>query len=255
VEFILNKVRVAGVRVVASVVVSGGATPIARCSYGQRVRLLLIRHGQTPANVRGELDTAFPGPGLTPLGRAQAAAIPGALVHEPIDAIFVSTLVRTAETAAPLADALSIPVVTLPGIHEIFAGDLEMATDHASYRSYLGAAFAWGTGDRDRRLAGAENGHEFFARFDASIASVAASGAECAVVVSHGAAIRVWVAGTARDFEPGRAAKEDLDNTALVVLNGSPTVGWTLENWGGDPLGGHDLDDETAPDPTGEAIQ
>jgi broad specificity phosphatase PhoE len=255
VEFILNKVRVAGVRAVASVVVSGGATPIARCSYGQRVRLLLIRHGQTPANVRGELDTAFPGPGLTPLGRAQAAAIPGALVHEPIDAIFVSTLVRTSETAALFADALSIPVVTLPGIHEIFAGDLEMATDHASYRSYLGAAFAWGTGDRDRRLAGAENGHEFFARFDASIASVAASGAECPVVVSHGAAIRVWVAGTARDFEPGRAAKEDLDNTALVVLNGSPTVGWTLENWGGDPLGGHDLDDETAPDPTGEAIQ
>ena len=29
------------------------------------MRLLLIRHGQTPANVRGELDTAAPGPGLT----------------------------------------------------------------------------------------------------------------------------------------------------------------------------------------------
>jgi hypothetical protein len=27
-----------------------------------------------------------------------------------------------------------------------------------------------------------------------------------------------------------------------------------LESWGGDPLGGHDLDDENAPDPTGEAV-
>jgi hypothetical protein len=28
------------------------------------VRLLIIRHGQTPCNVSGELDTAYPGGGL-----------------------------------------------------------------------------------------------------------------------------------------------------------------------------------------------
>jgi release factor glutamine methyltransferase len=38
------------------------------------VRLLLIRHGQTPSNVLGLLDTAPPGPGLTDLGVEQAAA-------------------------------------------------------------------------------------------------------------------------------------------------------------------------------------
>ena len=32
------------------------------------MRLLLIRHGQTPSNVLGLLDTAVPGPGLTDLG-------------------------------------------------------------------------------------------------------------------------------------------------------------------------------------------
>jgi broad specificity phosphatase PhoE len=205
--------------------------------------------------VRGELATSHPGPGLTPLGRAQAAAIPAAIAHEPVDAIYVSTLVRTHETAAPLAKSLGIRPVELPGIHEIEAGDLEMATDHASYRAYLQPAFAWGSGDRDVRMPGAGNGHDFFARFDASIDEVVASGAQTAVVVSHGAAIRVWVAGSARDFRPGRAAEEDLENTAMVVLSGNPTDGWQLESWGGDPLGGHDLDDETAPDPTGDALE
>jgi broad specificity phosphatase PhoE len=218
------------------------------------VRLLLIRHGQTPANVRGELDTAHPGPGLTALGRAQAAAVPQALELEPIDAIFVSTLVRTAETAAPLAQVRGIEPIVLTGIHEISAGELERATDHDSYRRFHGAAFSWGTGDRDVRMPGAENGHEFFERFDSSIAAVAATGAQCAAVFSHGAAMRVWIAASATNFEPSRAAKESLDNTALIALNGSPTAGWVLERWGGDPLGGHDLDDESAPDPTGDAL-
>ena len=72
------------------------------------MRLLIIRHAQTPANVRGELDTAHPGPGLTQLGTLQAGRIPAALAHEPIEAIFVSTLVRTRLTAHPLAGSLGL---------------------------------------------------------------------------------------------------------------------------------------------------
>ena len=54
------------------------------------MRLLLIRHGQTPGNVLGQLDTAFPGPGLTGLGERQAAALPEALADEDIEAIQAS---------------------------------------------------------------------------------------------------------------------------------------------------------------------
>ena len=67
------------------------------------MRLLLVRHGQTAANVRGELDTAIPGPGLTRLGRRQAKAIPTELADEAIDGIYSSALIRTQETAQPLA--------------------------------------------------------------------------------------------------------------------------------------------------------
>lgn len=217
------------------------------------MRLLLIRHGQTPANVRGELDTGHPGPGLTGIGQAQAAAIPAALAHESIDAVFASTLVRTQLTAAPLAASLGVDVRVLPGIHEIEAGDLEMATDHDSYRVYLGTAYSWGSGDRSPVMPGATDGHAFFDRFDTSMAQVLSSGASTAVVVSHGAAMRVWVAGVARGFRAQDAADHDLDNTALIVLEHDDD-GWRLESWNGAPLGGRALADDTAEDPTGETL-
>ena len=66
------------------------------------MRLILVRHGQTPANVLGQLDTAHPGPGLTERGFEQAERVPEALRGENIDAIYVSTLIRTQLTAAPL---------------------------------------------------------------------------------------------------------------------------------------------------------
>jgi broad specificity phosphatase PhoE len=216
------------------------------------MRLLLIRHGQTPANVRGELDTGRPGPSLTPLGRAQAASLPAALAAESIDAVFASALVRTAQTAAPLAAACGLEVAVLDGTHEIEAGDLEMATDHDSYRAYLETCIAWGSGDRARRMPGGTDGRAFFERFDASIAR--AGSHSTAVVVSHAAAMRVWVAGTARNIEPISVTRQELDNTGLVVLEGSPDTGWDLVDWHGEPLGGDLLGDDSAEDPTGEGI-
>lgn len=46
------------------------------------MRLILIRHGQTPSNVEHFLDTAVPGPGLTELGSQQMAGACAALKLE-----------------------------------------------------------------------------------------------------------------------------------------------------------------------------
>ena len=199
------------------------------------MRLLLIRHGQTPSNVDGLLDTARPGPGLTELGERQAAEIPDALKHEAIDGVYVSVLRRTLITATPLLVDRGLEPVELPGIHEIEAGDLEMRHDHEAYRIYLETAFAWGLGDLDRRMPGAADGHEFFRRFDESIASISGSNA---VVFSHGAAIRVWVAGRAINVPPTFAGEHDIQNTGVVELDGSLETGFTLLSWQGTPVGG-----------------
>jgi probable phosphoglycerate mutase len=218
------------------------------------VRLFLIRHGQTPANVLGQLDTAYPGPGLTARGREQAARIPDALNGEPIDALFASTLVRTQLTAAPLADDRRLDVEVKQGLHEIEAGDLEMRSDHHSVRRYLETVFAWGAGELDVAMPGGQTGHEFFGRYNADLQEIAASGAPSAAVISHGAAIRVWVAANARNVAPTFAGENDLDNTGVVVVEGSFADGWTLTRWADQPVGGAELADATAADPTGESL-
>ena len=199
------------------------------------MRLLLVRHGQTAANVRGELDTAAPGPGLTRLGRRQAKAIPTVLAAEPIDGIYGSVLIRTQQTALPLATARGLPVLVRQGLHEISAGELERRSDWPSVQRYLEVISAWGIGDLDVSMPGGTDGHEFFGRLDDAIDAIAAGHDDDATVavVNHSAAIRVWTAARARNIEPIYAARARLENAELVVVTGSPRRGWELESWGG----------------------
>lgn len=213
------------------------------------MRLLLIRHGETPSNVLGALDTARPGPGLTSLGEAQAAAIPGALGQQQIDAVYASPLVRTQLTAAPLAQACGLDTTVVEGFEEIFAGRWEMRTDMDAVRAYMSAAGSWALGDLDPAIDGGESGHDFFARYDNAVAKVAASHpGGTAVVVSHGAAIRVWAAARMTGVDLSEAAKWRLYNTGLCELDGDPASGWKLVRWVREPLGGVELEDAKALD-------
>jgi probable phosphoglycerate mutase len=214
------------------------------------MRLLLIRHGQTPSNVAGVLDTRVPGPGLTELGRAQAEALPGTLADEPIGALFVSTMRRTHETAAPLAAALGLEPVERGGIREIAAAGLEMRGDEEAVEEYMGTVFRWAAGETSVRLAGGENGDEFAARYDSVVAEAEATGHDVVALVSHGAAIRCWAGMRSRDLDADFIAEHLLENTGVVVLEGSGSD-WSLVSWEGEPVSGVGV---TAPSgPAGEA--
>lgn len=215
------------------------------------MRLLLIRHGETPDNVSGSLGTVIPGPGLTPLGSLQAAAVPPALEGESIEGIYVSRMVRTHLTAAPLAATLGIEPVELPGVHEISAGRLEGRSDLEAVYEYMGTLLSWWT-DPEARVG--ESGTEFFARFTADVERIAAEHDGTVALFSHGAAIRAWTANAAGNLDADNTRDRALANTAMVVLEGSPSDGWECVSWHDEPLGGTQLEDETAPDPTGEAL-
>jgi broad specificity phosphatase PhoE len=216
------------------------------------MRLLLIRHGQTIDNVHGDLGTLIPGPALTELGHEQATAIPAALAGEKIDAIYASTMQRTELTAAPLAAALGLEVVVLDGLREISAGIYEGKSDKESVRGYMGTIISWWQ-DSTARVPGGESGDEFFARYSGAIAQATASHPTTIVVFSHGAAIRTWASAISGNIDEAFSRAHDLPNTAMIVLEGSPTDGWTATHWNGEPVGGESLDDPTAIDPTGEA--
>lgn len=218
------------------------------------MRLLLIRHGQTPSNVSGALDTGIPGPGLTELGHTQARAVPGALAEERITAIHASVLIRTQLTAEPLARARSLEVQVDEGLREISAGDLEMHTDQESVDAFHHGLHAWVDGDLRHRIGGGESGVDFLERYDAAVRAIAAAHdpGDTVAIVSHGAAIRLWTALRARNAGPQLAVQTRMLNTGLAVVEGLPERGWELSLWHGEPLGGAHLSDESAHDVTGE---
>lgn len=222
------------------------------------MRLLLLRHGQTHGNTSGALDTAYPGLDLTELGLRQSEAAARVLADEGepgVDGIFVSTLVRTQQTAAPLAKLLGVEPTILEGLREIAAGDYEMAIDEESVLGYVGTVADWIEGRFEVRMSGGENGHEFLARYDEAVAAIAANGHRRALVVSHGAAIRTWVSARVSDASGHEMATEGFNNTACIELEGTPADGWKIVAWTPDALGGHYLDDESAPDPTGQPTE
>lgn len=218
------------------------------------MRLLLIRHGQTPNNVTGALDTAFPGAGLTALGRSQARAIPDVLADEAIAGIYASPLVRTQLTAEPLAQARRLDVSVRTGLEEIPAGEFELRADSDAVEAYVGCVARWMRGDLDLGLPGGTTGHEFYGRYGAALRTIAeAHGPDDTVVVfSHGAAIRVYTALAAK-LDPEAATELRLMNTGMSVLEGHPATGWELARWSTEPLGGLRLEDPGAHDVTGES--
>lgn len=218
------------------------------------MRLLLLRHGQTTSNVAGALDTGTPGSDLTELGRAQAVATAQVLAERHIDSLHCSTLVRTAQTVAPLADKLGLTPTVHDELREISAGDLEMRTDADSAQAYRHVVASWLLeGDLDARLPGGESAHEFLERYDAAIERVLGTTHGTALVVSHGAAIRSWVGLRGGDVPEHlhEMALEYLQNTGCIELEHDPARGWRIVEWHSHAIGGHLLEDESAADPTG----
>ncbi|ARQ70742.1 histidine phosphatase family protein [Streptomyces marincola] len=218
------------------------------------MRLLLIRHGQTPSNVKHLLDTAEPGPALTALGQEQAAALPEALAAEDIGVLYASTLIRTQLTAAPLAARTGLEIRVREGIRELSAGELEMRGDEQAIETYLTTAFAWSAGDTARRMPGGENGVEALRRFDSVVEEAAGTGAGTVAMVSHGAAIRMWSAARAENIDSAFVAAHELDNTGVVILSGAPGEGWRVVHWEGRALGPEDGVPHTS-GPAGESVE
>jgi len=217
------------------------------------MRLLLIRHGQTPSNVEGLLDTRIPGPGLTTLGLQQAIAVPIAIEDEAVDAIFASVQVRTQITAAPLSADRGIEVIVREGIREISSGSYEMLGDRASIDRYLEAIYTWADGNHNYRLPGGETGAEIMERFDAVVREAFDAGFTNPVFFAHGAVIRLWSGISASNLDVEYISEHSLDNTGIVILEGDPDNGWTAISYMGDALGGLALDDDRS-GPAGEPL-
>jgi 2,3-bisphosphoglycerate-dependent phosphoglycerate mutase len=163
--------------------------------------ILLVRHGESMPVRPGVPFPLVDGQGdpeLAPAGREQAEQVAQRLSPEPITAIYVTTLRRTVETAAPLASRLGIVPMVEPGLREVHLGEWEgglfrirVAEGHPIAKRFV-AEQRWDV------IPGAETSEAFAARVRDSLAAVAARHPDQLVVVfTHGGVIGQALAGAA----------------------------------------------------------
>jgi broad specificity phosphatase PhoE len=199
-------------------------------------RLVLVRHGQSVANVDKRLDTRPPGADLTELGREQARAfareapsVPGLLLH--------SVATRAAQTAAEISAELDVPAREVIGIHEVQVGDLENRNDQGAVDEFDATYRRWLNGERDVSMPGGESANDVLERYLPVLDELRVrylddeNWTSDIVVVSHGAAIRLTGA-LLGDVDSGFALEHHLANTEAVVLLPAADGGWSCAQWG-----------------------
>ena len=128
-------------------------------SMGGGTRIMLIRHGQTAWN-EGAGEERFRGRTDLPLndsGQAQALAVARRLEKEPVAALYASPLLRTRQTAAPLAERLGLQVRAHGGLIDIDYGQFQGLTHGEAATLYADTYSAWQTMPGKVRFPGGES--------------------------------------------------------------------------------------------------
>ncbi|TAM64207.1 MAG: histidine phosphatase family protein [Mycobacterium sp.] len=241
----------------------------ARASADESIVIDLVRHGQSEANAASRIDTAVPGAALTALGQQQARNVANVLAAKgPVAAIFASQLIRTQQTAAPLAAMLGMNVQVLPGLNEIDAGVFNgMPQISLAGLAYILAPIAWLLGLRVVPMlapgSADPNGYEFHERFNGALqtmygnAATSAGGFNGMLTTMYGSALanpvraangRITEVAFSSEFDIGIGTMttvrnpmqllllfDPLPNGGIVEIEGNPHDGWTLVSWNGRP--------------------
>lgn len=185
--------------------------------------LLLIRHGESEpafpdapfALVDGHAD-----PELAPGGRRQAELIADRLADAGIQAIYVTTLRRTSQTAAPLADRLALTPAVEAGLREVHLGEWEAGLYRKMIADRHPIARQMWEQERWDVIPGAEDADAFAARVGAAITRIAAAHAGQRVAVfTHGGVIGQALALAARSRPFAFAVADNGSISRLVVTD------------------------------------
>jgi 2,3-bisphosphoglycerate-dependent phosphoglycerate mutase len=159
--------------------------------------LLLVRHGESAPAIEGESFQLVDGhgdPPLSPEGMEQAERVGERLAREGgIDAVYVTTLRRTVETAAPFLRLVgddAPPVAVEPDLREVHLGEWEGGLFRTKVLSRDPVAVRMLTEERWDVIPGAEPADVFGARIRAAVERIHADHPDQRVAVfTHGGVI------------------------------------------------------------------
>lgn len=155
-------------------------------------RLILVRHAEPQEDARGRcygrLDI-----GLSVVGREHARALATRLACLDYGAVYASPRLRARETAAPVAAAVGLELLTDDGLRELDFGALEGRTYDEIAESEPELYRAWMEAPTQVRFPGGESFADLKVRAIAALNRIRAAH-EAAVVVTHGGVLRAGVA-------------------------------------------------------------
>jgi probable phosphoglycerate mutase len=157
--------------------------------------ILLVRHGESAPLVDGEPFDLVGGhgdPALAPAGVEQAVLAAQRLIDtgERIAAVYVTTLRRTVQTAAPLLERLGLTPIVEADLREVFLGDWEGGEFRKRVADGDPIAQLMYVEQRWDVIPGGEPAHQFRNRVQRGIERVAAAHPdELVVAVVHGGVI------------------------------------------------------------------
>ncbi len=155
--------------------------------------LYLVRHGASADAIEGEEFELVEGQGDPPLsaiGREQAELVGERLSRLTFDALYVTTLRRTVETAAPLVRLTGLTPQVEPDLREVFMGAWEGGQFRQKVADADPVAVRMLTEERWDVVPGAEATADFSTRIRGAIERIATAHPGARVVAfSHGAAI------------------------------------------------------------------
>ena len=157
--------------------------------------ILLVRHGESAPHVDGESFDLVGGhgdPPLAPGGVEQAELAAQRLIDtgERIAAVYVTTLQRTVQTAAPLVERLGLTPIVEADLREVFLGDWEGGEFRKRVADGDPIAQLMYVEQRWDVIPGGEPAHQFRNRVQRGIERIAAAHPdELVVAVVHGGVI------------------------------------------------------------------
>ncbi len=180
-----------------------------------------MRHGESEPATDGRPFPLIEGqgdPGLAPDGRLQAQKVCERLSHERIDAIYVTSLRRTSQTAEPLAQSLGLEPVVEPDLREVFVGEWEGGLLRKKVADRDPVALRMHEEQRWDVIPGAEPAASFRRRVRSAVERIAAAHRDQRVAVfSHGGTIGELLA-QATGSEPFAFTGADNGSISYVVI-------------------------------------
>ncbi|POZ62690.1 histidine phosphatase family protein [Chromobacterium alticapitis] len=193
-------------------------------------RFCLVRHGETNWNREYRLQghTDIP---LNATGQEQAGQLAQAFrADHPFQALYVSDLIRTRQTAAPLLAKLRLSAHYTPQLRERHMGALQGLTYTEAAERIPQVYQRHQARDPDYDLEGGESLHRFSARILDGLADIAARHpGQDVLIVTHGGVLDImYRAATSKPLQDKRDFS--IPNAALNWLD-YQDGGWTLRRW------------------------